>query len=828
MPVASTPTSGIISPDAPLSPKDAAALLLLRREARTSYAAFLKYWIKVTRQPFLWNWHFDYLCDIMQAVADRDPVVRFLIVNIPPRFAKSTIISQLWQAWMIGRENTRRSSLFSVGTSATLAARDSRRTLDILRSDWYRAVFSGVEIGAKETEAEWETAAGAYRIACGTGGTVIGRGADHICIAKGQRVLIRRGWVPIELVEVGDEAATPKGWRRVTWSGATGRKPTIIIETGELSLRLTPDHRCSTPEGWKVASALHGGFVHAIPEASPAMRSLREGDDAMRQTTVLQSVVFGTESLGGSVRAEAVRDVRKDVQATECSGRPPILFKAVLHKGDVGDVSWGEEPKVGSRKTCNLSRCIPKADIADANRRDREVPIVWVDRSAGGTSHRQEQDERFPGESSGIVLPVSSLVALPGDARGKDAACRCEPGTLHRESAEDARGEVCEVFDLTVEDAHCFYCEGILVHNCLDDPLKADEAGSELVRDQTNEWLGETLRSRLDDQKTGTITVVMQRLHELDPTGYLLGRAKFPGADQYHHIVIPNEATKRTVVQFRRRVYATREVGDLLHPDRIGPVETAALKAAMRANYDGQYQQEPSKMSGGMLDPMRLLRLKGTALELKSSLGLTPYMFLDLAATEKETQKDDPDYNVILVAAKDQLDRLILLDVWRKQTADHGIVARTALQMHKLYRPRFFKIEKGGLLNQFKVALSTQSRLMSHHLTIHPIAGRTLDKITRAQPFEGLLNAGLVGVPESAPWLPAFESEMRGFPRGSHDDQIDTASDASAEYPTMQRGETPTKDPDNEYVLADLEMKSRIEKAVAAATGRGESDDWHW
>lgn len=38
--------------------------------------------------------------------------------------------------------------------------------------------------------------------------------------------------------------------------------------------------------------------------------------------------------------------------------------------------------------------------------------------------------------------------------------------------------------------------------------------------------MGETLRSRLDDQLTGTITVIMQRLHERDATGYLLDQMK--------------------------------------------------------------------------------------------------------------------------------------------------------------------------------------------------------------------------------------------------------------------------------------------------------------
>lgn len=470
------------------SPKAAAeALTLVREAARRNYACFLRYWLLATRAPFQWNWHWHYLADIMQAVADRDPQVRFLIVNIPPRFAKSTLLSQLWQAWMLGREDNRRSSLFSMTTSGTLAARDSRKTLDTIRAPWYQTLFPTVAIGAKETELEWETKGGAYRLACGAGGTVTGRGADH---------------------------------------------------------------------------------------------------------------------------------------------------------------------------------------------------LLW------------------------------------------------------------------------------------------DDLLKADEANSETVREKINEWLGETLRSRLDDQKEGTITGIQQRLHERDPTGYLLEQMrKSKDADRYNLICLPHEAPSRTVVTFNDVVYAIREKGDLLHPERIGPQEAAALRAALKHNYSGQYQQQPVKMVGGHLDPRRLVRLKGTALELKSSLGLTPTFILDFAATEKQTQKDDPDFNVVGVGAKDQLGRLIILDMWKKQTADYDFLARTVLNMAKIWRPNLVRGEKGAMFNQFQSAITRVSRLMGVYVALFPTKARTTDKMSRSFAYQGLLNAGIVCVPEDAPWLADFEAEHRAFPNGTHDDQ---------------------------------------------------------
>lgn len=50
----------------------------------------------------------------------------------------------------------------------------------------------------------------------------------------------------------------------------------------------------------------------------------------------------------------------------------------------------------------------------------------------------------------------------------------------------------------------------------IDDPLKADEALSLARRNAVNDWYDNTLRSRLNNQETGSIVIVMQRLHAAD------------------------------------------------------------------------------------------------------------------------------------------------------------------------------------------------------------------------------------------------------------------------------------------------------------------------
>src|SRR5580704_2313121 len=58
----------------------------------------------------------------------------------------------------------------------------------------------------------------------------------------------------------------------------------------------------------------------------------------------------------------------------------------------------------------------------------------------------------------------------------------------------------------------------------LDDPLKPDDALSETRRTSVNQWYENTLLSRLNSKENGVIVVVMQRLHQDDLVGHVMGQ----------------------------------------------------------------------------------------------------------------------------------------------------------------------------------------------------------------------------------------------------------------------------------------------------------------
>src|SRR5690242_1924326 len=121
----------------------------------------------------------------------------------------------------------------------------------------------------------------------------------------------------------------------------------------------------------------------------------------------------------------------------------------------------------------------------------------------------------------------------------------------------------------------------------IDDPLKPEEALSDARRQATNEWYDHTLYSRQNDKRHGAIVVIMQRLHEDDLVGHVLGQeewevVRFPAiaeADEVHDI--------ETI--WRPRSF-TRRQGDALHPERE-PLDTLdrIRRTLGEYNFAGQY-----------------------------------------------------------------------------------------------------------------------------------------------------------------------------------------------------------------------------------------------
>src|SRR5437660_9108825 len=126
----------------------------------------------------------------------------------------------------------------------------------------------------------------------------------------------------------------------------------------------------------------------------------------------------------------------------------------------------------------------------------------------------------------------------------------------------------------------------------IDDPLKPEEALSKTQRQAANEWFVHTLYSRLNDKRHGAIVIIMQRLHEDDLVGHVLGQEpwevlSFPAiaeGDEQHEI--------ETIWGPR---HYTRRHGEALHPAREPLATLDRIRRTIgEYNCAGQYQQSPA------------------------------------------------------------------------------------------------------------------------------------------------------------------------------------------------------------------------------------------
>lgn len=152
---------------------------MLEAMLRNDFRAFaLKVLHTLDSGEILYNWHQDALAHALDQV--RLGQTRRLIINLPPRMAKSVYVLALC-AFIHGHDPTKKiASLSYAGSLAAKLTRDYRR---ILTSDWYQALFPATRISrSKNSEDEIELTAGGYRLSWTIGGAITGRGADIIIV----------------------------------------------------------------------------------------------------------------------------------------------------------------------------------------------------------------------------------------------------------------------------------------------------------------------------------------------------------------------------------------------------------------------------------------------------------------------------------------------------------------------------------------------------------------------------------------------------------------------------------------------------------------------
>lgn len=292
----------------------------------------------------------------------------------------------------------------------------------------------------------------------------------------------------------------------------------------------------------------------------------------------------------------------------------------------------------------------------------------------------------------------------------------------------------------------------------IDDPLKPTDALSDSRRDAANQWLLNTVMSRLDDKRAGAIVIVMQRIHMDDLTGFVLGLS-----DDWTVLSLPAIAETSEIIRLADDRFHERQPGDLLSPVRE-PLEVLdQLRLQLGSDiFSAQYQQSPVPPGGAMIKRHWIQRYT----KIPTIKG--PTFILQSWDTAMKGGPDN-DWSVCTTWLETQ-HQWYLLDVWRKRV-DYPTLKATVIEQAKKWDAKQVLVEETGtaigLLQELK-------RQVSGIVGIKP----DRDKETRMSTASAKFEAGQVYLPERAAWLPELEAELFSFPSSKYDDQIDSVSQA--------------------------------------------------
>lgn len=128
--------------------------------------------------PYVHGWHIDAIADHLEAVSRGE--IRNLVINMPPRHAKSLLVSVFWPVWEWTTHPERR-WLYS-SYAASLSIRDSLKCRRLIESPWYQERWGSVFALTTDQNAKirFDNDKTGYRIATSVGGAVTGEGGDRV------------------------------------------------------------------------------------------------------------------------------------------------------------------------------------------------------------------------------------------------------------------------------------------------------------------------------------------------------------------------------------------------------------------------------------------------------------------------------------------------------------------------------------------------------------------------------------------------------------------------------------------------------------------------
>lgn len=290
----------------------------------------------------------------------------------------------------------------------------------------------------------------------------------------------------------------------------------------------------------------------------------------------------------------------------------------------------------------------------------------------------------------------------------------------------------------------------------IDDLMKAADADSPTERLRAQEFISNSLMSRFNNRMEGCVVAIQQRLHEDDVAAYLLATGT------YQHLNLPAIAEEPCEIAIGQRKFHRRAKGDVLFGQLMPISVLEETKKDLGPQYfAAQYQQNPTPPGGNRMD-WRVWH---------NYIDAPPIDTFHIRIQSWDTGSSalpKSDYSACTTWGKND-DGWWLLDVYRDRL-DFGDLVDKALYLRKKWRADRLLIEQQTMGLPLIRELRRRYQFHDNVFALAPITSKEI----RFESNIHRLTHEKFWIPETAPWLAEFKHECLAFPKGAHDDMVDS------------------------------------------------------
>lgn len=272
------------------------------------------------------------------------------------------------------------------------------------------------------------------------------------CFVGNTKVLTPFGEVNIKDIQQGDLVMTPNGAKKVLHKWNNGLKPTreysMQLDTFSLSLECTKEHKIKTKEGWK------------------EIQKLKVEDQLCLHKSLMAKLIIYTMAKDISQKAQTGfiglfgNTLKEKYQKTTMFTILTIILTTIISK----TLHWYTSlytyailAKSVSRNLMSGLRIFTKKESrllkSGISQKKEGLGTRNMVKKHGLTEVIKLKLARFAEKNTKLGMVEFQNIVMP------------TVRLLHLEEGEELNQEV---YDLTVEDEHCYYANGVLVHNCMD------------------------------------------------------------------------------------------------------------------------------------------------------------------------------------------------------------------------------------------------------------------------------------------------------------------------------------------------------------------------